>query len=167
MASIPTYINFRLCKSLKNGTLIRNCLYIQREKETHTHTHPFLCISISQEHIKRQKCPIAYYENVKQQSQSIDFCACPPGISVFSMYILSGTQVLNGQCPIQFQLTIPVQQTDLKLWLVSFRKPVPSLVLSSLHNNHHHGHLTILEHSATFSDMLHSHCAITICSVGG
>lgn len=135
MASIPTYINFRLCKSFKNGTLIRNCLYIQTDKEkntgTHAHTHPFLCVSISEERIKRQRCPFAYYEKVKQQSQSIDFCARPRDLSVCSMNILCSIQVLNGQCCIQFRLTNAVQQTDLKLWLVSFYKPVPSLVLCS------------------------------------
>ena len=137
MASIPTYMIFRLCKSFKSGTLIRNCPYIQREKEKnmhmhmHTHTHPFLCISILQERIKRQSCRFAYHENVKQQSRSINFCDCPPGISVCSMNILCGMQVLNGQCRIRFRKTIPIQQTDLKLWLVGFCKPVPSLVLCS------------------------------------
>lgn len=105
------------------------CIYRQIKRKTHT--HPFLCISISQEHIKTQKCPFAYHENVKQQTQSIDFCAHPPDISVCSTNILCGIQVLNGQCRIQFRLTIPVQQTDLKLWLVSVHKPVPSLVLCS------------------------------------
>jgi len=49
------------------------CIYRERKRKTHihthTHTHPFLCISISQEHIKRQRCPSAYYETVISKYQ--------------------------------------------------------------------------------------------------
>ena len=124
---------------------------------THTHAHPLLCISFSQERIKRQRCPFAYHENMKQPLRSIDFCAHPPDISVCSMNILCSIQVLNGQCCIQFRLTMPVQQTDLKLWLVSFCKPVPSLVLCSQQSPSYKS-----AHSLTICNIFW-HAALSLC----
>jgi hypothetical protein len=96
----------------------------------HTHTSIFVHLHVKGTY-QKPKESLCKHENVKQQSRNIDFCGHPPDISVRSMNIVCGIQVLNGQCRIQFRLTIPVQQTDLKLWLVSFHKPVPSPVLCS------------------------------------
>lgn len=117
-----------LCKS--------KTVYTKRERETRTHTHTSISAYLYFiKPNKRQSCPFAGHEDVKQQSWSINFCAFPSDTSVCSMNILCGIQVLNGQCYVQFQPTIPVQQTNLKLWLICLPKPVPPHVLCSQHSS--------------------------------